>query len=94
MKARALVIFKSLQNYAILQIDRYLQSITMDKIRTVINQFNLQVNIIEEDGQEKLLYDENDKWAILKFLLDDAYLSSQLTGIDYEANSKRELQHT
>lgn len=70
----------------------YLQSMTMDKIRIVISQFNLQVNIIEENGQQKLVYDENDKWAILN-LLDDAYLSSHLTGLDYEANSKRELQH-
>lgn len=68
----------------------YLAAVTMDDIRNVINTYGLQIKIIEEDGEEKLVFDENNKWAILN-LLDDAYLSSVMTGINYEANSKHEI---
>lgn len=68
----------------------YLASVTMENIRDVINRYGLQIEIIEENGEEKIAFDENNKWAILN-LLDDAYLSSIMTGINYEANSKHEL---
>jgi len=68
----------------------YLANVTMDNIRSVINTYELTIEIIEEDGEEKIVFDENNKWAILN-LLDDAYLSSIMTGINYEANSKHEI---
>lgn len=41
-------------------------------------------------GYLPLVFDAADRWVILH-LLDDAYLDSDMTGLQYEANSKREL---
>lgn len=68
----------------------YLARVTMDDLRRTIARFNLPIQIVDEGGTEKLAFDENDKWTILN-LLDDAYLGSEMTGIKYEANSKREI---
>lgn len=68
----------------------YLATVTMDDIKNVINTYGLQIEVVEEDGEEKIAFDESNKWAILN-LLDDAYLSSDMTGINYEANSKHEI---
>lgn len=65
----------------------YLAAVSMDDIRKVINTYGLPIQIVEDNGEEKISFDENNKWAILN-LLDDAYLSSIMTGINYEANSK------
>lgn len=65
----------------------YLASITIDDIRRTIDKFELDV---EFDENDELLFDTNDHWGILQ-LLDDAYLGSEMTGIRYETNSKREL---
>jgi hypothetical protein len=40
------------------------------------------------DGQEMLVFDPKDRWAILK-LLDDDYLESALTEQQYEVTGKR-----
>ena len=71
----------------------YLSSLTMDAVRRTINQCRLDVQIITEDGQEKLLFEPGPakRWVILK-LLDDDYLQSIMTDEIYEANSKKGLQ--
>lgn len=69
----------------------YLRQVTMVDIRRTVERFALTVEIVEEDGEEKLLYDEQNKWQILH-ILDDAYLGSEMTNILYETNSKREHQ--
>lgn len=68
----------------------YLDSLSMDDIKRVIHSFNLPATIVEEDGQEKLLFDpqSKDKWLLLR-ILDDDYLGSEMTKLKYEANSKR-----
>jgi hypothetical protein len=43
-----------------------------------------------EDGKEMLVYDPKNKWVILN-LLDDNYLRSMLTEINYEVTNKHEL---
>lgn len=68
----------------------YLQRVTMDDLKRTIAKFGLKISVSVENGEEKLQFDETDKWAILN-LLDDAYLGSEMTGLLYEANSKREL---
>jgi hypothetical protein len=70
----------------------YLQRVTMQDIRRTIDEFHLNVQVVQENGQEKLLF-EGDlarRWLILK-LLDDDYLGSTMTHEKYEVNSKSVL---
>ncbi len=62
----------------------------MEDIRRTIDRNRLNVEIVVENGQEKLKFDPKDKWAILN-LLDDAYLESEMTHLNYEVSSKRLL---
>ena len=68
----------------------YISSITMPTIKRTIEEFNLDVQTSVQNGEEKLIFDNSNKWGILN-LLDDAYLGSQMTGYKYEVNSKREI---
>lgn len=62
----------------------------MADIKRTINDFKLGVEIKVVDGEERLVFDSRERWAILN-LLDDAYLGSAMTGLKYETNSKREV---
>lgn len=68
----------------------YLDALTMDAVRRTIDEAGLDVDLVEEDGIEKLVFDPSLKrrWLILK-VLDDDYLRSIMTNAVYEANSKR-----
>jgi Kiwa KwaB-like protein len=68
----------------------YLETLTMDAVRRTIDDVGLDVDLVEEDGVEKLVFDSSPKrrWLILK-VLDDDYLRSIMTDAMYEANSKR-----
>ncbi len=58
-----------------------------------INAAGLDISVIDEDGEERLLYEggtQAKRWAILK-LLDDDYLRSLMTQLIYESSSKRSL---
>ncbi len=68
----------------------YLSKITIDHIKKVIEHNKLSVKTEYEDGKEKLVYDPKNKWVILN-LLDDNYLWSMLTEINYEVTGKQEL---
>ena len=70
----------------------YLNRVTMQDIRRTINEFHLDVQIVEENGQERLLFEANPnkRWIILK-MLDDDYLGSVMTNQKYEVNSKSAL---
>lgn len=67
----------------------YLAAVTMDDLRRTIDEFGLDVEIVEADGQEQLLFEASPakRWLILK-LLDDNYLGSMMTTLKYEVNSK------
>jgi hypothetical protein len=67
----------------------YLNRVTIRDIRRTIQEFALDVQIVVEDGQEKLLFEANPnkRWLILK-LLDDDFLGSIMTNEKYEVNSK------
>lgn len=70
----------------------YLNRITMQDIRRTINEFRLEIQIVPEDGQEKILFEANPnkRWLILK-MLDDDFLGSIMTNQKYEVNSKSPL---
>ena len=68
----------------------YLSRITMDHIKRVIEKNNLSLRIVEVEGKEMIIYDQKNKWVLLK-LLDDDYLWSMLTEQSYEVTGKREL---
>jgi hypothetical protein len=75
----------------LIQISRkdYLQGVTMDKIESTIDEFDLDIKICEQNGQKQLVFEPapNKRWIILK-LLDDGYLGSTMTQMKYEVNSK------
>lgn len=68
----------------------YLPRVTMADIKRTIAAFRLDIAVEVVDGEERLVFNRRDRWAILN-LLDDAYLGSQMTGLKYETNSKRQM---
>jgi Domain of unknown function (DUF4868) len=70
----------------------YLGRVTIQDIRRTIDEFRLDVRIVQENGEEKLLFETNPnkRWLILK-LLDDDFLGSIMTNQKYEVNSKSAL---
>jgi hypothetical protein len=70
----------------------YLARVTMQDMRRTIGDFHLDVQVVREHGQEKLLFEGSlaKRWLILK-LLDDDYLGSTMTNEKYEVNSKSAL---
>jgi hypothetical protein len=70
----------------------YLDDVEMDDIRRTIDEFDLDIVVVETNGEEELLFDPSveRRWIILK-MLDDDYLGSVMTNRKYEANSKRSL---
>jgi hypothetical protein len=67
----------------------YLGNVSMERIKRIIAEYGLALRTEGEEGQEKLVF-ENDpqrRWLILK-LLDDDYLYSEMTDARYAANSK------
>jgi hypothetical protein len=68
----------------------YLSRVTMKDIKRVIRDFKLAAEVVERDGEERLVFDPEakDRWLILR-ILDDDYLGSVMTKLKYEANSKR-----
>ncbi|HZU42959.1 MAG TPA: Kiwa anti-phage protein KwaB-like domain-containing protein [Terriglobales bacterium] len=70
----------------------YLKKMKMADIKKVLKHFpTLGLKTIKKDGNEMLLFDPKDKWALLR-LLDDDYLDSVLTGQKYEVTGKRPYQ--
>ena len=69
----------------------YLSNITMEDIKRTIARNKLNVEIVNENGEEKIKFDLKDKWVILN-ILDDAYLESEMTHLNYEVNSKKLLE--
>jgi hypothetical protein len=70
----------------------YLNRVRMRDIRRTIDEFRLNVQIVTENGEERLLFEPNPnkRWVILK-LLDDDFLGSIMTNQKYEVNSKSPL---
>jgi Domain of unknown function (DUF4868) len=71
----------------------YLPNLTMSAIEDTVDTVGLDVEIVDDDGERKLVFDpstQESRWAILK-LLDDDYLRSLMTQELYEASSKIQL---
>lgn len=70
----------------------YLNRVTMQDIRRTIDAFALDVQIVQENGQERLVFEASPdkRWLILK-MLDDDFLGSVMTDQKYEVNSKSAL---
>jgi hypothetical protein len=66
----------------------YLKQVTMNDIIRTIKKHALNVKVKAANGKKMLVFDPSDRWVILK-LLDDDYLGSTMTRLNYEANSKR-----
>lgn len=64
------------------------KSASMADFRRVIEMFGLNVQVVKEKGEQKLLYEPGNRWEFLR-LLDDDYLLSDMTGRGYEATGKR-----
>ena len=64
----------------------------MADIKNTIEVFNLEINIVNYEGNENIVYDPSPRkqWLILKLLGDD-YLGSTMTEQRYEVNSKTTL---
>ena len=73
---------------------KYIQHIQMKDIKRVIDVHKLPVQIIEDNGQEKLLFDPKakakERYLLLRILNDD-YLKSVMTDTNYEVTDKREI---
>jgi hypothetical protein len=71
----------------------YLPNLTMGAIEDTIDTVGLGLEVVNDDGERKLVFDpstQESRWAILK-LLDDDYLRSLMTQELYEASSKIQL---
>ena len=72
----------------------YLKNIQMKDIKRVIDVHKLPVQIVEDNGQEKLLFDPKakakERYLLLRILNDD-YLKSVMTDTNYEVTDKREM---
>ena len=67
----------------------YLDRLTIAMMKSAIKEHQLHIAPVEVNGKEMLHFDEDYPWAILK-LLDDDYLTSIMTGQNYEVDAKRD----
>ncbi len=69
----------------------YLSSLTIADMKLVIQRHQLRIPIVQiNNGQQECLhYDTDYPWDILR-LLDDDYLTSIMTGQNYEVDAKRD----
>lgn len=68
----------------------YIASITIDDVKRVAAKANLKVDFKTVDGKEHVVYATSDKWSLLR-ILDDDYVTGELTRRLYESTSKSEV---
>lgn len=68
----------------------YFPSLTLAALEKKIKADSLPIQISGTGKNRKLVYDPQHKWKFLR-LLDDGFLSSDMTGRKYEATSKRAI---
>lgn len=74
-----------------ISITAYLNNITINDMEKSIIKHKLNVPIELHQGKRMVRYESRNTYGILK-LLDDDYLSSDMTQLNYETNSKRNRQ--
>lgn len=67
----------------------YLAELNMDMLAGIIATYNLPIAIAGEGVDRQLVYDKQHKWKFLR-LIDDGFLTSNMTGNNYEATGKRQ----
>lgn len=65
-----------------------IETVTMERLKAVITDYGLSIQMVEENGQEMLVYDSSDHWVLLR-LLEDSFMRSPITEQRYEITSKR-----
>lgn len=72
----------------------YFRSLTIDKLEQTVDDYGMSIRVEfwgSPHKKKKLLYNSNQPWAILH-LLDDQYVSSAMTELDYQARGKNEIR--
>ena len=71
--------------------DGYLDKLTVDQIKATIDSHSIEgIKFVDEDGSEKMIYDEAYPWAILE-VLRDLHTTSPMTGRKFKASSQRTI---
>lgn len=68
----------------------YFASLTIDALEAKIQAHNLPIQVVGTAPNKRLVYDPQHKWKFLR-LIDDAFLHSDMTGMNYEAAAKRPI---
>ena len=68
----------------------YIPTLTVDQLQAKIIALQLPLQVIDVNGVKTIVYEPQHKWKLIR-LLDDAFLSSDMTGTNYEAIGKRAL---
>lgn len=69
----------------------HLERLNIERMKRAIARYDLPIKVVEIEGVEMLEYSPSYKWEFLN-LLNDNYLVSHMTDLDYESNSKRPMQ--
>lgn len=67
----------------------YFGQLNMDMLAGIIAQYNLPIAIRGQGVNRRLVYDKQHKWKFLR-LIDDGFLTSGMTGTNYEVTGKRQ----
>ncbi|WP_084140270.1 Kiwa anti-phage protein KwaB-like domain-containing protein [Brevundimonas nasdae] len=68
----------------------YVPNLTVDQLEAKIIALGLPLQVVSVSGVKTIVYDPQHKWKLIR-LLDDAFLSSDMTGTNYEAIGKRAI---
>lgn len=68
----------------------YLDKLTIAILEKEITDRKLGIKLEGKGKDRRIVYEKISRWKILR-LLDDGYLSSRATGLDYEATAKRPM---
>ncbi|HEU5342817.1 MAG TPA: Kiwa anti-phage protein KwaB-like domain-containing protein [Ktedonobacterales bacterium] len=71
----------------------HIEVLSITRIRRAIDRFQLGVEIVEQNGEDMLVYKPSTKWEFLGLLCDN-YVTSEVTDLAYEAPFKRPIRTT
>ncbi len=80
--------FQMMSKLKNIALKSYLSYLNIKHMKKVITKYKMPIEIIKQDGKEKIVFDPSNKWMLLR-LLDDDYLESLMTSQAYEVSGKR-----